>query len=120
MRQIIQIDSHKMKNKNKLQLSLDLSKTSSQKDILDYFSKELKFPSYFGNNWDALFDCLKDLMWLKNIKEIEVNIKNIDKTNSDHTVLLEILVDTVKFWESIKFNRKFKDEYIHFEVNLLI
>ncbi|MER6615948.1 barstar family protein [Streptomyces xantholiticus] len=28
------------------------------------FCESLKFPEYFGWNWNALYDCLRDLQWL--------------------------------------------------------
>ncbi|HRG31735.1 MAG: barstar family protein [Saprospiraceae bacterium] len=33
--------------------------------LFDEFSKVLLFPKYFGNNMDALYDCLLDLSWIE-------------------------------------------------------
>jgi len=35
-----------------------------KQDLLRALAESLKFPDYFGWNWDALEDCLRDLSWL--------------------------------------------------------
>jgi RNAse (barnase) inhibitor barstar len=37
---------------------------SSKIELMEELSRELRFPDYFGNNWDALFDMLVDLHWI--------------------------------------------------------
>ena len=46
-------------------------------ELFHEFSAALQFPYYFGNNWDALDDCLSDLAWLKSDK-IVLFITNAD------------------------------------------
>jgi RNAse (barnase) inhibitor barstar len=39
-------------------------KMRTEKALCDEFGAALQFPWYFGENWDALSDCLRDLAWL--------------------------------------------------------
>ncbi|MFJ3662277.1 barstar family protein [Streptomyces sp. NPDC090119] len=32
-----------------------------EEDVFRVFAQQLKFPGYFGRNWDAMVDCLDDL-----------------------------------------------------------
>lgn len=36
----------------------------SRKGLFSAVAREFRFPGYFGENWDALADCLGDLEWL--------------------------------------------------------
>jgi hypothetical protein len=43
---------------------LDGRALAGRLDLLDRCAGALAFPSWFGRNWDAFFDCLGDLSWL--------------------------------------------------------
>ena len=43
---------------------IDLALLSSKTGLLGRAARALRFPEWFGKNWDALNDCLTDLSWL--------------------------------------------------------
>ena len=43
---------------------IDIGHAHDKADFLDHIAKAMGFPQWFGHNWDALADCLKDLSWL--------------------------------------------------------
>jgi hypothetical protein len=72
----------------------------NKSDLLSHYVGAGHFPAYFGNNWDALNDCLRDFSWIKQ-KRIVIAHDDLPLLNSEKELLpyLEILVDAVKFWK---------------------
>lgn len=67
--------------------------------LLDEVAKSLNFPAYFGENWNALFDCLKDFNWIKE-KRICLIHKEIPSIEiEDLKIYLEILRDAADDWK---------------------
>lgn len=42
---------------------VDLSRAQDKRGLLDAVGKAMGFPEWFGHNFDALADCLNDLVW---------------------------------------------------------
>lgn len=43
---------------------VDLAGCAGKRILLERLAQALRFPDWFGHNWDALADCLDDLSWL--------------------------------------------------------
>lgn len=69
------------------------------KELLRYFYYVLWFPGYFGFNWDALFDCLRDFHWMpcRKIVIVHADLPNIPV--NDLRIYLEVLRDAVLDWD---------------------
>jgi RNAse (barnase) inhibitor barstar len=58
----------------------------------------LWLPGYFGYNWDALYDCLRDLSWMPCHKVVLVHESLPELPRDDLKIYLEILRDSVLDW----------------------
>jgi hypothetical protein len=61
----------------------------------------LNFPDYFGENWDAFYDCLTDLDkgGAKGYVLLYTQPENFAEANpADWLILVELLQDAIQFW----------------------
>lgn len=62
-------------------------------------ARGLQFPSYFGFNWDALFDCLCNLAWLDADTRVVLRHEDLPALSADNTKhYLKVLRDAVDSW----------------------
>lgn len=68
-------------------------------DLLEELYNKLKFPDYFGGNWDALDECIKDLTWLPG-GDVIISHKDVPLSSNkvELKTYLGILSDTVEKW----------------------
>jgi hypothetical protein len=67
--------------------------------LLDALSTVLRFPDYFGQNWNALDECIRDLSWLPpgNVVVSHTDLPLADDRAS-LSIYLRILRDAVENW----------------------
>lgn len=76
--------------KDEIKLVIDHNLASADQ-LFDAFRKALQFPDYFGFNWNALVDMMRDLSWLKG-KGVSILVTSLAGLNaSDIKNLIEIL-----------------------------
>lgn len=71
--------------------------------LLERCADVLRFPSWFGQNWDAFFDCLADLSW-RPARGYVLLLEHADTMRRDAPESLDtalaILGDAASAWES--------------------
>ena len=69
--------------------------------LLDSLARQLQFPGYFGYNWDALWDCIRDFHWTT-IRKIVIIHEGLPAglTEEEVQIYLDILNDAVAEWRS--------------------
>ncbi len=77
--------------------------------IREKIAEELKFPDYYGKNWDAFLDCMSDLSWLLDDK-ITVSLQNIIPTNSP--TLIKILLGSYESCQDKNTSHRLAIEFI--------
>ncbi len=71
----------------------------TKRALLGVMRKALQFPGYFGNNWDALHDCLRDGSWLPNHTEIVLRHDSLPfaATSRHRATYLELVQSLLEF-----------------------
>lgn len=82
--------------------TLSAGRMTTQARLFDEIAQTLRFPSYFGRNWDALDECLHDLDWLR-APSYALIITDAERLLRDEppralAVLLSILARAARTW----------------------
>ena len=83
--------------------------------LLKEIARTLAFPDYFGENWDALEECLCDLSWVAGrghlllIEQAEALLAGVDK---DYRTFVSILRATGAYWASEEAGRSAKPFHV--------
>lgn len=73
---------------------------SDRDDLMRTLAHELHFPDYFGYNWDAVTDCLRDFSWLKAYRIVLLHQGLPTQLGTDDlTTYIEILMWAVREWK---------------------
>lgn len=74
-------------------------------DVFQKFWDAFRLPDYFGWNWPALHDCLRDLSWLPSDQYLLV-ISDVDKVlpddQEDRLQLFRIIAEAGRKWSYVK------------------
>lgn len=68
--------------------------------LLKALATGLNFPEYFGWNWDALEECLRDLSWIEAPRDIVLFHEQIPfpPDSDERSIYLAVLRDAVASW----------------------
>jgi hypothetical protein len=82
---------------------IDLAACGDKTSFLRRMAEALAFPDWFGQNWDAYFDCLADLSW-RPARGYVLLLEHADTMRHDAPEALDtalaILGDAASAWES--------------------
>ncbi len=81
--------------------SVDAAHADSKSALLAALAKGLKLPEHFGDNWDALADCLEDGDWLGSHGMVIAirHAANYRKAHAaDWETLSDILSEAAEYW----------------------
>jgi RNAse (barnase) inhibitor barstar len=82
--------------------TVDLHGVGGKSDLLSALGKGLKLPEHFGDNWDALADCLEDSDWLGG-HGMAIVLRHTNQYGksyrADWETLSEILGEAAEYWQ---------------------
>jgi RNAse (barnase) inhibitor barstar len=74
------------------------SDISSRHQLFERYAAGLSFPDYFGDNWDALDECLRDLHWVRQKRVVILHEDLPRLPENEMGVYIAILARAVEDW----------------------
>jgi len=97
--------SYKHSTEKTLVAIIDGEHTETLEKFYDLISSQLKFPNYFGNNFDSFDEIMNDLEWLEE-EHIYLIFRNYDnflceENDENCEIILTILDDASSEWKQM-------------------
>jgi hypothetical protein len=73
---------------------------SSVKSLLEAIEAALLFPGYFGRNWNAVYDCLRDFEWISQRTVALVHCELPHLPEEELRTYLAVLRDASEDWQA--------------------
>ena len=80
------------------QITLDGNRLSDAATVHTYLKETFNFPDYYGNNFDALYDCLTDL------ENVEINLLPPKEDGAIYQKFLRVFKAADRNNDSLKIN----------------
>ena len=81
---------------------LEGKKIEKKEQFLNHAAVAMKFPSHFGNNWDAFYDCITDMDWVR-ADGYCIYFDHTDAFAEHHEseleTVIELFQDAIDFWK---------------------
>ena len=81
---------------------VDLTGCLDKAQLLERCADAMRFPSWFGHNWDAFFDCLVDLASARRTRGCVIVLRHADELHATSPEAFDtarsILTDAAKVW----------------------
>lgn len=86
---------------NVLIMEFDLRKIKTMNHFLREMSEFFEFPQYFGGNFDAMDDCMRDLSWFEEqtIDIYFLHLEDLQQKEKMYQEIKEILTFYQDFWQ---------------------
>jgi RNAse (barnase) inhibitor barstar len=79
-------------------------KSVDDKRFFDEVAAALQFPFYFGENWNAMWDCITDLNWLRGLSYLVIFDSAeylLSESDRGFQVLIKELIDAHTLWQGV-------------------
>lgn len=98
-----------------LTIDIDGSDMKTKEQLMTTMKEAFSLPDYFGMNWDALDEAIKDLSWMDDVNVISISIMNsnqvlADATEKDCNIFKQIMDSAVTYWKTADEGLKFSVE----------
>lgn len=83
-------------------LEMPLAAVTAKAQFLALCKTQMKLPPHFGENWDALADCLRDFEWLKSkgyVLHLSGGENFARAAADDYHTALAVLREAADFWK---------------------